>query len=225
MRRSKYIHQIAIAGYVRLLFEVLKESPKLIDTIDKSTGRSLLCNAAWGGSLKCVSIISDMEARRNVQFKFGSTALSYAKKFGYSDCEEYLRRPVPPSFFIKHVQSQLYVVNSIENNNPFRFRFVDKQLLHVQTGKFACSVNGRKNSGLNIGLYEERSSCFPFDYDRTRCLLTGGDSYFVKVDLNNALEWHQYLGTRDENNPFYSGNGFEFEIIFSPSDHIVSDIS
>eukprot|EP01036_Dinobryon_divergens_P029662 gene29662-38788_t len=109
---------------------------------------------------------------------------------------------------------------------PFLFRFVKDQLQHVQTGKYAHPMHGRKGPGINIGLYEdtdgERTSCYPFDYDASRCLLAGGDNFFAKVNDKDELVWFKYWGTNDNGSPFSLGNRclgnrFEFEISFHSS--------
>ena len=234
-RPEQYIHQIAIAGYNQLLKAALEGSPDLLDAIDTDTGRSLLTNAAFGGSLKCVSYIAEMEACRDVKDKDGKTALSYAIEFGYSDCVKYLSKEVPPSFYIKHIYSQRFVVPDkdktietlvlqvLDNTREFvQLPVKENKLLFrfVQSGMFVHSDHhgGRMESGASIlCLSKERSSsCYPFDYDSQRCLLTGGDNFFVKSDSSNRLVWHKYKETYDENNPFISENGFEFEIIFHP---------
>eukprot|EP01036_Dinobryon_divergens_P027443 gene27443-36219_t len=240
-RSEQFIHQIAIAGYFQLLTAALEQKPDLVDAIDEDTGRSLLINAVWSGFRKCVAFVAEMGARRNIIDKEGKTALSYAIEFGFSDCEKYLRRQAPPTFYIKHRQSQRYVgyekgsyklvlqdiypsdfvkLNDLRvKENNFLFRFVHDELQHVQTGMFAHPYQGRKENDASIGLHEDRSSCYPLDYDPEHCLLAGGDNFFVKIDSNNGLVWQKYKGASDVNsmnNPYRAENGFEFHIIFHP---------
>jgi len=166
----------------------------------------------------------------------GRTALYYAQQFKNFSFVRNMSKKVLPSFYIKHAHTKRFVGpkdanNSqltlhefnpktstlVEKQNPFLFRFVEDQLQHVQSGKYAHPIRGRKGPGVCIDLYEdsdgERTSCYLFDYDPTRCLLAGGDNYFVQVNDNRELEWQQFWGSKDENNPFDSENGFEFKII------------
>jgi hypothetical protein len=227
-----YIHKIAIAGYLPLLTAIIQIRPDLVKFIDSDTGRTPLINAAWGGSSKCLKYLAANGARLDSKDKDNKTALSYAQQFKNFFCVKFLKNKVPQSFFIKHAHTKRFVRSSIHqqlileefspkaennDNNPFLFRFVDDQLQHVLSGKYAHPIHGRKGPGVSVGLSDdsdgERTSCFPFDFDPSRCLLAGGDNYFVKVNRNYELEWHKFWGTKDENNPFDSRNGFEFKII------------
>jgi len=212
----------------------------LIHSLEPTTRRTPLISAVWGDSYKCLKYLVKKGAHFDWKDNYDKTALDYAQEFKNYLCVEYLRelqrKKALPSFYIKHTDTDLIVGRKnqrnlllilhdiesrkkyyAENKNPFLFRFVDDQLQHVQSGKYAHPINGRKGSGVFIGLFDdsdgERTSCFPFDFDPTRCLLAGGDNYFVKVNHDDELEWHKYCGTEDENNPFDSKNGFEFQIM------------
>ena len=241
-----YIHKVAIAGYFNLLVELVKKWPELTTYVDPDTGRTLLMSAVWGGSLCCVNfLVKKPGALIDSKDKFGKSALTYTKEFKYSEFTDYF-----VSFYIRHKQSQLYVcpddiedrsvklvlqdfdptvVHSAETDRQFLFRFVSAQLQHVSSGKYAHPLHGRKGPDMNIGLYEEsdgtRTCCYPFDYDPTRCLLAGGDNFFVKVNHIRQLVWHQYWNTKDQSNPFDSANGFEFEIVFNRPGATVSAVS
>jgi len=235
-RPEDYISKVAIAGYLHLLTAIIDQRPDLIDYIDPTTGRTPLINAAWGGSFECLEYLVKNGARVDFRDKNGRTSLDFALEFKNLHVEKYLEKKFLSSVFIKHKKTNLFVGPNdesnlqlilhefnpktstfVENQNPYLFRFEDDQLLHVQSGKYAHPIHGRNRSGVRIGLSDgsdgERTSCFPFDFDPTRCLLAGGDNYFVAVNRNHELEWRKYSNTMDENNPFDSRNGFEFEII------------
>jgi hypothetical protein len=232
-----YIHKVAIAGYLPLLKTIIEQRPDLIDYIDPTTGRTPLINAALGGgSSECLIYLVENSALLSVKDRDDKTALDYAQQFKNFVCVEYLSKKILPSYYIKHANSKRFVglkdesnlqlillefnpetSTFVENQNPFLFRFVDDQLQHVQSGRYAYPMHGRKGPCVNIGLSDdsdgERTSCFPFDFDPTCCLLAGGDNYFVKVNDSHDLEWHKFWDTKDKNNPFDSENGFEFKII------------
>eukprot|EP01036_Dinobryon_divergens_P028163 gene28163-37063_t len=233
---ENYIHKIATAGYISLLVEVLKLKPELASYVDPETRRTLLTSAVWGGSLDCVHfLLKNPETNIDSKDKFDKSALSYMRELNYSDLAEYFE-----SFYIRHKNkdNQLYVCpddtndrsvklvlqdfdpnafESGEKERQFLFRFVGDQLQHVQSGKYVHPIHGHKGPDVSIRLYDdsdgERTSCYPFDYDPTRCLLAGGDNFFVEVNRSNELVWHKYGNTKDDKNPFDSKNGFEFEII------------
>ena len=243
-----FIHKVAIAGYAPLLTMILDEKPDLLEFPDPSTGRTPLIHASWGSSSKCVQVLLEKGALLNAKDNDDRTALSYAQEFKYFDCLEYLDKKDPKAFYIKHKKTKMFVCPNSDTDNrdvmltlrdlnpksprlddtvkAFLFQFVGDQLQHMQSGKFVHPIHGRKAADANMGLYVdsdgERTSCYPFDYDPTRCLLAGGDNFFVKVNRNNELVWHKYWNTKDEKNPFDSKNGFEFEIIFYKSKENVS---
>eukprot|EP01036_Dinobryon_divergens_P029663 gene29663-38789_t len=233
-----FIHNVAIAGYLPILTEILKKHPTLVDCTRSDSGRTPLIDAAWGGSLQCVHYLAQQRASLDSQDNYQKTALTYAEEFMHYDCISYLSKKVGPSFYIKHVKTKLFVGLSSPSDDrsvklilkefnhkkegkgdDFLFRFERDQLQHVESGKYAHPFHGRKGPDVNIGLFEdsdeERTSCYPFDYDPTRCLLAGGDNFFVKINWNNELVWHKFWGTNDYTNPFQAKNGFEFEIIFN----------
>jgi len=240
-RPKEYIHKVAIAGYHQLLTSIIQRRRDLIDFMDSNTGRTPLINAALGGSYNCFKYLVDNGAHLDSKDNVGKTALNHAQQLRTCFDEKYLKicqnKTCPVSFYIKHEAKNRFVGISNEydpryislmlhyfnpktstlKGNPFLFRFVDDQLQHALSGKYAYPMHGRKGPGVGIGLSDdsdgERTSCFPFDFDPTSCLLAGGDNYFVKVNDNHELEWHKFWDTKDKNNPFDSKNGFEFKII------------
>jgi len=232
-----YIHKVAIAGYLPLLTAIIEQRSNLIDFRDVNTGRTPLINAALGGWSHCLKYLSENGACLDLKDKKDKTALDYALQFKNLFGVKYLKTKVLSFVYIKHAHTRRFVGPKDENNsqltlhefnpktstfvekqNPFLFRFVDDQLQHVQSGKYANPMHGRKGPGVGIGLSDysdgERTSCFPFDFDPTSCLLAGGDNHFVKVNRKcYELEWHKFWGAKDENNPFDLENGFQFKII------------
>lgn len=140
------------------------------------------------------------------------------------------RFPDKSIFFIKHLNSSKFVcpknnkhstVLVLSNFDPlhtheYLFQFVGNQLQHFQSEKFVHPFSGYKSHNGGIGLWYDsdgdRTSCYPFDYDPTCCLLAGGDSFFVVGDWKNELVWCKLSDAKvmgDQLQLF----GFKFEIV------------
>eukprot|EP01036_Dinobryon_divergens_P027445 gene27445-36221_t len=134
-------------------------------------------------------------------------------------------------FFIKHLNSNNKFVRPknnkrstvlvLSNFDPlytreYLFQFVGNQLQHFQSKKFVHPFSGYKSHNGGIGLWYgsdgDRTSCYPFDYDPTCCLLAGGDSFFVLGDWKNELVWCKLSDAKVMGNQLQL-SGFKFEIV------------
>eukprot|EP01036_Dinobryon_divergens_P029664 gene29664-38791_t len=125
-------------------------------------------------------------------------------------------------FLSETISSDKFVFKSDRSDMEYKYLH-----LHVDNEEKKMVVHpsdGDKADGeflvLRKGLSGENTICYPFDYDEKRCIIAGGNDYFVKRNKNNDLVWSKYYDWKPNSDPFLKGNSdaFLFEMEFTASE-------